>query len=228
MDILENQILGHIKATDRPELVEKVIINLSLKEFPKELLQELVEYCEENCLSSALFYLHTSVNHAEEEAQCVPVILSLMQLYRDAKRNNPGSLEEIRCIKDLPADSEERLSAEKSQIYLGYKILWAIRLFLNGKKFPHGSFSEDLWRSCVFELIDCISQSQVMLDLLYIDSEAYFQIVSIIFYKGKVFDFIQSGKAEQKEPTQDRSMSISNPFISEEVFDELMPKLSHK
>ena len=29
-----------------------------------------------------------------------------------------------------------------------------------------------------------------MLDLLYIDSEAYFQIIAIVFYKGKVFDFI--------------------------------------
>ena len=35
-----------------------------------------------------------------------------------------------------------------------------------------------------------------MLDLLYIDSEAYFQIVSIIFYKGKVFDFIKQGKLQ--------------------------------
>ena len=30
-----------------------------------------------------------------------------------------------------------------------------------------------------------------MLDLLYIDAEAYFQIVSILFQKGKVFEFIK-------------------------------------
>lgn len=66
-----------------------------------------------------------------------------------------------------------------------------------------------------------------MLDLLYIDSEAYFQIVSIIFYKGQVFDFIKSGKSEPKEQVA-QDTSISNNFISDEVFDELMPKLSHK
>ena len=68
IDILENQILGHIKASNTPDTVEKVIINLSLKECPKELMQELIEYCEENCLSSGLLYLHTSVDHSEEEA----------------------------------------------------------------------------------------------------------------------------------------------------------------
>lgn len=30
-----------------------------------------------------------------------------------------------------------------------------------------------------------------MLDLLYIDSEAYFQILSVAFLRGKVFDFIK-------------------------------------
>ena len=42
----------------------------------------------------------------------------------------------------------------------------------------------------------------ILLDLLYIDSEAYFQIVSIIFYKGKVFDFIKQGKLQQKRAIQ--------------------------
>ena len=37
-----------------------------------------------------------------------------------------------------------------------------------------------------------------------IDSEAYFQIVSIIFYKGKVFDFIKQGKLQQKRAIQAR------------------------
>jgi hypothetical protein len=35
-----------------------------------------------------------------------------------------------------------------------------------------------------------------MLDLLYIDAEAYFQIISILFYKGMVFEFIKNGKIQ--------------------------------
>lgn len=57
-----------------------------------------------------------------------------------------------------------------------------------------------------------------MLDLLYIDSEAYFQIVSIIFYKGKVFDFIQQGKRRHKS----KHAKVANQIISDDIFDELM------
>ena len=144
-------------ASDRPELVEKIIINLSFGDCPKSLLFELVRFCEEKCLCTGLLYLQTAVSNPNEESLCVPVILTLLQLYRDAKRSNPGTLDEIRCVKDLSPDSQERLRAEKSQIYLGYKILWAIRLFLNGKKFPSGNIPEKLWRSYVLELVDCIS-----------------------------------------------------------------------
>ena len=39
----------------------------------------------------------------------------------------------------------------------------------------------------------------MLLDLLNIDAEAYFQIVQVLFYKGKVFDFIRQGEKEKKE-----------------------------
>jgi len=38
-----------------------------------------------------------------------------------------------------------------------------------------------------------------MLDLLIIDSEAFFQIVSVLFYKGPVFQFIQDGPVSHME-----------------------------
>ena len=71
-------------------------------------LMELIQFCEANFLSTALLYLHTAVYNQHEEALCVPVILALLALYRQAKRSNPGTLEEIRCIKDLSPDSMER------------------------------------------------------------------------------------------------------------------------
>lgn len=66
-------------------------------------------------------------------------------------------MEEVRCIKDLSADSIERIQAEKSHLYIGYKILWVIRLFLNGKKFPHGNIDRKRWKNYVHEIVDCIS-----------------------------------------------------------------------
>ena len=113
-DILQHHIINYYKDPRQPELIEKIIINLSLKDCPKPFLMELIEFCQEYFLSTALLYLHTVVYDTAEEALCVPVILSLLALYRQAKRTNPGTLEEIKRIKDLPPDSMERLKAEKS------------------------------------------------------------------------------------------------------------------
>lgn len=88
---------------------------------------------------------------------------------------------------------------EKSQKYLGTKILWAIRLFLNGKQFPSGNIPLPKWKAYVFELINLITNENIMPDLLIIDSAAYFQIVSILFYEGPVFNFIKEGKERQRQ-----------------------------
>ena len=34
---------------------------------------------------------------------------------------------------------------EKSSAYVGYKLLWAIRLTLLGKRFPKGHYEMKLW-----------------------------------------------------------------------------------
>jgi hypothetical protein len=83
--------------------------------------------------------------------------LALLNLYSQAKDENPGTMDEIRAIRDLSPDSIERIRAEKSHLYLGYKILWVIRLFLNGKKFPSGNIPQMRWKNYVHEIVDCIS-----------------------------------------------------------------------
>ena len=57
-----------------------------------------------------------------------------------------------------------------------------------------------------------------MMYLLNIDVEAYFQIVSILFYKGKVFNFIRQQKLGTPK-------AIKQQF---DMFDDpSLPKLSH-
>lgn len=77
------------------------------------------------------------------------VIFNLFKLYKQVQENNIGSFEDVHKIKDQSADSSERLKAEKSKIYVGYKILWAIRLLLNGRNFPSGNIPEKRWYSYV-------------------------------------------------------------------------------
>jgi hypothetical protein len=76
-------------------------------------------------------------------------------------------------------------------LYLGYKLLWAIRLLLNGRTFPHGTIHLKRWKSYVVELALGLTKPDILIELLKIDAEAVFQILSIWFYKGKVFEFIE-------------------------------------
>ena len=39
-------------------------------------------------------------------------------------------------------DKEKRVEIEKSNVYIGYKLLWVIDLFLQGKKFPNGELTD--------------------------------------------------------------------------------------
>ena len=199
-----------------------------MRDCPQPIILELIQFAEENFLSTALLYLHFTSYETHMEQSCELVIMALLDLYKQAKQDNPGSYEDMRQIRELSPDSIERLRAEKSQIYLGYKILWVVRLILNGKRYPTGHVEESLWRKQVHEIIECITKKAIMLDLLYIDAEAYFQIMSILFYKGKVFEFIKERKEQQRQMIKAQLSQVNNSVISADMYEEINPTLSHQ
>lgn len=92
-DILQNHIVNYYKDPHQPEQIEKIIINLKLSDCPKSAITELIQFSEENFLSTALLYLHTSIYDPKDEESCQRLILALLHLYREAKKTNPGSFE---------------------------------------------------------------------------------------------------------------------------------------
>lgn len=67
-----------------------------------------------------------------------------------------------------------KLEIERSSTYIGYKLLWVIRLFLEGKKFPSGSLSSDRWRYYVYDVVRFCTNSKFMQWFLEFDAEAFF------------------------------------------------------
>jgi hypothetical protein len=45
-DILQNNIINYYKDPDQPEVIEKIITNLNLKECPKSVILELIQFSE--------------------------------------------------------------------------------------------------------------------------------------------------------------------------------------
>lgn len=60
-------------------------------------------------------------------------------------------------LREASYDSTDKRMIERSQIYLGYKLFWVLRLFLNGLKFPQGIIKESKWRSYIHDIIQFLS-----------------------------------------------------------------------
>lgn len=65
-------------------------------------------------------------------------------------------------LRELDYDSADKKEIEKSSLYIGYKILWAIRLFIDGKKFPQGNIRERKWRSYIHDVIQFLSTQEYL------------------------------------------------------------------
>jgi hypothetical protein len=49
---------------------------------------------------------------------------------------------DLQKLREIVKNESDFRKIEKSQVYLGYKLFWVIKLILNGKKFPHGNIKE--------------------------------------------------------------------------------------
>jgi hypothetical protein len=63
-------------------------------------------------------------------------------------------------------DSHKKYEIEKSKAYIGYKLLWIIKIFLEGKMFPYGNLSQEKWRIHVYDICHVISNEEFFNELL--------------------------------------------------------------
>lgn len=68
----------------------------------------------------------------------------------------------------------KKLDIEHSRTYIGYKLLWVISLFLEGKKFPTGSMSSFKWRCHVYDIVRFCTNEKFMQWFLDFDPESFF------------------------------------------------------
>ena len=54
------------------------------------------------------------------------------------------------------ADKHRKYEIEQSSIYIGYKLLWILSLFLKGKKFPSGDLDEEQFLTHVLNIVDFV------------------------------------------------------------------------
>lgn len=74
----------------------------------------------------------------------------------------------------MPFSFPGRASLERSSAYIGVKLMWIIRQFLLGHKFPKGLFKHEEWRTICHDLLDLITESDFIQIMFEIDPSIYF------------------------------------------------------
>eukprot|EP00347_Sterkiella_histriomuscorum_P024298 403331615 len=194
-DILQEHVINYYKNDpSKSDTLEKIIINLNFNQIEKKIVLEFIHFSEKQFLSTAILFLYTQVIEKKDNTSCVQVLCSLFDLYKKCSKNSQISMIDLQMLREFDYESEEKKQIEKSQIYLGYKILWSIRLFIDGKKFPQGNIREHKWRSYIHDVIQFLSTPEYLKVLLEIDAETLFQVISILFYPSKPFELVQQGR----------------------------------
>ena len=97
--------------------------------------------------------------------------------------------------EDPSISKEDQSRLERSQVYLGYKLFWVIRLYLNGRKFPQGLIKEKKWRAYVHDIMQFLSNPEILGELASLDAEILFQVISVLFLRSsKPFSHVLQGR----------------------------------
>jgi len=131
------------------ENFEKILINLNFGSCSNAYKQELIEFCRKYKLATACLVMCIDTHCELGPSIALKQMRDFYVQSKEAEDSNPKSYristKEVFALKHLSASSQERLVLERSSVYLGLKLLWATRLFLQGTKFPHGMFSKFEW-----------------------------------------------------------------------------------
>lgn len=84
--------------------------------------------------------------------------------------SNPGCL-----------TKKEKLEIEQSQTYIGYKLMWVMKMFLEGKKFPQGTLSSFKWRIYVYDIVRFATNQQFLEWFLAFDPDCFFKLMKTLF-----------------------------------------------
>lgn len=78
-------------------------------------------------------------------------------------------------------DEDTKFALEKSPIYIGYKLMLQMRLFLEGRKFPYGNLPPHDWQTYTRQIAALSTSNNFVSALLNLDSSCFFKVILPLF-----------------------------------------------
>ena len=85
-----------------------------------------------------------------------------------------------------------KLEIEHSRTYIGYKLLWVISLFMEGKKFPTGSLSSFKWRCFIYDIVRFLTNEKFLAFFIDFDPHSFFNVIQKLFLEQEPYEFIRT------------------------------------
>ena len=84
------------------------------------------------------------------------------------------------------------MEIEHSKSYIGYKLLWVISLFIEGKKFPSGSLTSFKWRCYIYDIVRFLTNERFISWFLRFDPHEFMQTLKKLFLEQEPYEYIRS------------------------------------
>ena len=84
------------------------------------------------------------------------------------------------------------MEIEHSATYIGYKLLWVMKMFLEGKKFPAGTLNTFKWRIYVYDIVRFATNSKFLAFFLDFDPECFFKLMRALYLEQEPYEYISS------------------------------------
>jgi len=174
--------------------LDRIVQQLELNRYSSNLKANLEIICKKHCMITAL------LNLKNDQMQILETMFDLMQKMGKKEQKSVSGQQpkanidlmgfqksDIYMLKIM--ESKRKYDCERSHCYLGYKLLWIMQTFLEGRQFPYGSLSQERWECYVFHIASLVTQSDFIVEFLKFDPVCFFDVIVKLF-KGEPYCFI--------------------------------------
>lgn len=155
---------------------------------------ELEVFCEDNGMVSAMLHMQKLANSKQAGGQEADLISTMYRLIKKMKRAEekeggvkPHGKEDIFLLSQV--DSQKKYEIEKSHSYIAYKLLWIMKMYLEGRQFPYGSLSQEQWKRNTLKIAEQLLNKEFVNDMLLFDAGCFLEVMQRLFY-GEPYWFI--------------------------------------
>jgi hypothetical protein len=161
--------------SQHPKNLEKIIMQLEIDKYSEKTKVALLPICKRNCLIQALQVIEGRRNAA---------IQTTYDVYQRLCKQTEGLAQEydvndVLQIRDL--DLETKFLVEKSPVYIGYKLMLLMKLFLEGRKFPYGNLAAVDWQTYTRQIAALCTAHNFVSALLRLDAACLFKVLLPLF-----------------------------------------------